>query len=196
MPFEPISPGHLTERLLALAEPLRRAGSVDPRFEDARAELLRLDDRKIVDAIAGELEASFAAWAESSAPLAAIRFHFAGQELAPWVATEAMASGYGSVEREGDRPRFRQRLFDSRGGFSLLEITGPLADLGDDDELADHADFEHLRALAMAFARSAAARGVQRAIERPGFARVPRAGALLFFVAAHDETPMPIWRAD
>ena len=170
---------------------------VDARFAGVRAALLALDERSIVAEIARELEDSFALWTKSARDkkLAAVRFSFAGQELEPWVATDAIASGYATLTERDGAPRFGDRVFDSCGGFALYPITGELADLGEDDELSDHADFSRLREALHAFALEATTRALREACASAAFAKVPRAAKLVFFAARHDERPVVVFRA-
>jgi hypothetical protein len=183
----------LESQLAALREPLR--GPVDPRLEEARSDLWHLDGSALAADLAKDLERSFVQWqTHAKLPLAAVRFAFAGQELAPWVATEAMASGYGElIQRDGDRPRFRSPAFDCLGGFSLSSITGTLAELGDDSEISDLPDFSSLRDALHALCLVAAARALDLACRSEAFAAVPRGEALVFLAARHDEDPVAIW---
>lgn len=187
----------LASQLTSLRESLRESlrGDLDPRLEGVCAELLQLEPGELAPEIASELERSFLQWKTyATYPLAAVRFAFAGQELAPWVATEAMASGYGTLtKRDDDRPRFGSLAFDCQGGFSLLPITGSLADLGDDPEISDLDDFTALRDAMHALCLVATAQALDLACRSEAFAAVPRAESLVFFAARHDETPVAIW---
>jgi hypothetical protein len=173
----------------------RLRGDLDARLGAVRDELMKLEVGDFAGGIADELERSFAMWKErAKVLLAAVRLTFAGQELAPWVATDVMASGYGGVvEREG-RPRFTQLAFDCCGGFAIVDITGSLADLGDDDEISELEDFDQLREALHAFSLVATAQALRQACSRPAFAAVPRADELIFFAARHDEDPVVVWR--